>query len=79
MNWDMGNKNLTPKVTALSLDDYTPHERSVLSVLLEKSPVMIDELSWKSNLSISLLASVLLGLEFNGIVKSHPGKMYSLI
>lgn len=79
MNWDMGNRKPVPKVTALSLDDYTPDERSVLSVLLEKSPAMIDELSWKSNLSISLLASVLLGLEFNGIVKSHPGKMYSLI
>ncbi len=78
MNWEVAKSGKLKKITSFSLDDYTEEEKIILTLLLEKSPVMIDELSWKSNLPISQLASVLLGLEFNGVVKSLPGKMYSL-
>lgn len=78
MNWDIEKTVSKKKITPFSLDNYSPDEKIILSLLLEKSPAMIDELSWKSNLPISQLASVLLGLEFNGIVKSLPGKQYAL-
>jgi DNA processing protein len=39
---------------------------------------MIDEISWKTNLPISQIASLLLTLEFKGILSSLPGKMYRL-
>jgi DNA processing protein len=78
MNWDAAKSTARKKVTPFSLDGFSGEEKIILTLLLEKSPVMIDELSWKSNLPISQLASVLLGLEFNGVVKSLPGKMYAL-
>jgi DNA processing protein len=78
MNWEAAKTVTKKKVTPFSLDGYSEEERAILTLLLEKSPVMIDELSWKSNLPVSQLASVLLGLEFNGVVKSLPGKMYAL-
>ncbi|MBX2966398.1 MAG: DNA-processing protein DprA [Cyclobacteriaceae bacterium] len=78
MNWAADNDTVKKKVTPFSLDSFTDNEKTVLLLLLEKSPLILDELSWKSNLPVSQLASVLLGLEFNGIVKSLPGKMYAL-
>ena len=78
MNWEGGKSETKKKISPFSLDDYNAEEKTILALLLEKSPTMIDELSWKSNLPISNLASVLLGLEFSGVVKSLPGKMYSL-
>ncbi|MBL7832674.1 MAG: DNA-protecting protein DprA [Cyclobacteriaceae bacterium] len=77
MGWDAA-KPQKKKVT-VSLEGYDEHEQTVLKVMLDKKAnVLIDELSWKSNLPVSQLASVLLGLEFKGVVKSMPGKQYSL-
>lgn len=78
MNWDSAvpKQKATP---SLSLADFDESEQAVLKILLEKkAPLMIDELSWKANLPVSQLASVLLGLEFKGVVKSMPGKQYVL-
>lgn len=78
MNWD----SAAPKKKAapsLSLDDFDENEQAILKILLEKkTAIMIDELSWKASLPVSQLASVLLGLEFKGVVKSIPGKQYQL-
>ena len=38
----------------------------------------IDELSWKSGIAVSALASALLNLEFKGRLTSLPGKKYKL-
>lgn len=78
MNWSATESVSRKKVTPFTLEGFTTDEKTILALLLEKSPAMIDELSWKSNLPISQLASVLLGLEFAGIVKSLPGKLYAL-
>jgi DNA processing protein len=78
MNWTAHEVASRKKIHALSLDGYSQDEQTILTLLLDKSPAMIDELSWKSDLPISQLASVLLGLEFAGVVKSLPGKMYAL-
>lgn len=78
MNWDPATspKKVKP---SLSLSEFDEFEQVVLKILIEKkAPVLIDEVSWKSNLPVSQLASVLLGLEFKGIVKSLPGKQYTL-
>jgi DNA processing protein len=41
--------------------------------------MMIDEISWRSSLPLSQLASILLGLEFKGAIASMPGKIYKLV
>lgn len=79
MNWEAA---VNPKKTrpAISLSEFDEFEQTVLKILIEKkAAALIDELSWKSNLPVSQLASVLLGLEFKGVVKSLPGKQYQLV
>ena len=80
MNWSAENpsskKETPPK---LDLSQFEPDEQKVITLLLEKNaPMMIDELSWKSSISPSLLASLLLNLEFKNIVRSLPGKQFKL-
>ncbi|MBX2896277.1 MAG: DNA-processing protein DprA [Cyclobacteriaceae bacterium] len=63
----------------LDLSAFDADEQKVIRLLKErKAPVMIDELSFKSSLAPSRLASLLLTLEFKNIVKSLPGKMFAL-
>lgn len=78
MGWDSAEPQKKAKVS-ISLAAYDEHEQTVLKIMIDKKAnVLIDELSWKANLPMSQLASVLLGLEFRGVVKSMPGKQYSL-
>ncbi|NBW34887.1 MAG: DNA-protecting protein DprA [Cytophagia bacterium] len=77
MNWEVATTPLKKK-EVFSLDGFEPDEQVILQLLLEKSPSTIDELSWKSNISVSQLASILLTLEFKGVLQSLPGKLYRL-
>lgn len=77
MNWDAHAK--PPKKEVFSLDNYEPEEQAILKILLENNKqLMIDDLSWRSNIPVSQLASILLGLEFKGTIRSLPGKLYKL-
>lgn len=78
MSWDSAKPQQKAKAS-VSLAEYNEDEQTVLKIMIDKKAnVLIDELSWKSNISVSQLAGVLLGLEFKGIVKSMPGKQYQL-
>jgi DNA processing protein len=80
MNWSVENPE-TKRVKASSIDmnEFDLDQQIVLKVLQEKNaPVMIDELTIKTSLSPSLLASLLLTLEFKNVVKSLPGKMFAI-
>lgn len=75
MNWSA--ETTTAAQTTLDLTVYSTDEQTVLRILKERNaPVMIDELSFKSSLPPSQLASLLLTLEFKNAVKSLPGKMF---
>lgn len=79
MNWDINTKP-QPKKSALVIDQYEPSEQVVLKELISNNnQLMIDEISWRTNLSVGQLASVLLGLEFKGVVASLPGKIYKIV
>ncbi len=78
MNWNVDA--IPKKKEAFILDTFEPSEQTVLRILLENNnQLMIDELSWRSELPISQLASVLLGLEFKNVLSTLPGKIYKLI
>ena len=79
MNWSEGVKSPVNQLDC-NLDSYDPDERAVLKVLMENNnQLMIDDLSWRSGLSISKLASLLLNLEFKGVVSPLPGKIYKVV
>ena len=77
MNWNAGTEPV--KKETVSLDNFSREEQLIIQALLENSKqLMIDEISWKTNLPIGQLASLLLNLEFQGVLSSHPGKVYKL-
>lgn len=79
MNWTPPNDLVGSAATQLDLNLFDTDERDVVAILSErKTPMMIDELSRKTSLSPSILASLLLNLEFKNVVRSLPGKMYRL-
>jgi len=59
--------------------DFSDEEWLVLTQLNDaKNPVLLDELSWRTQITVSRLAGILLNLEFKGLVKSLPGKRFGL-
>jgi DNA processing protein len=79
LSWSKENLTTTnTKNKILDLTKYNEEEKAVLTILLEKKELEIDQLAILLNISISSLASALLNLEFEGIIKSLPGKKYKL-
>lgn len=54
-------------------------EVAVVAILRELKSAHIDQFNSRLQLPLSVISSTLLTLEFKGIVKSMPGKMYQLI
>jgi DNA processing protein len=76
--WSAGTSPVKKEI--VSLESFEPEEQVVLKTLLENNKQLaIDDLSWKSNVPISKLASILLTLEFKGVISSLPGKIYKAI
>jgi DNA processing protein len=85
MRWDLNVKEskqieVFPDSTSrASFDGFTRDEGEVLATLKMKGTMQIDELSWQSGMHLNKLAALLLNLEFQGMVRSLPGKKYALI
>ncbi|OIN59173.1 DNA-processing protein DprA [Arsenicibacter rosenii] len=81
MNWDQpdrtdkpGSAN-TPPIT----HQFTEEESQLVALLRQHSDLHIDDLSWKSRIPMGRLASILLTLEFQGVIRSLPGKKYQVV
>ncbi len=57
----------------------TEDEKKLMELLNSKQAVSMDQLIVKTNMAASKVASALLNLEFEGLVKSLPGKLYKTI
>ncbi len=79
MNWET---KAAPKQNEEKYYDYSKlseDEKNLIETIKSSTGgLVIDELSWKSNIPLNKLASLLLNLEFNGIIKCLPGKKYKL-
>lgn len=74
MGWDVLEK---PKKTQRQLFlDLSENEKKLLELINESGEIGIDQLVIKSGLSTSKVAASLLNLEFEGVVKCLPGKLY---
>ncbi len=56
----------------------TEPEKSILNLLKSRSDMLIDDLSWQAQIPINQIASLLLTLELQGLIKSLPGKKFTL-
>lgn len=77
LNWDVQSKKSKPIQTEL-FKNLSGEEELIVNLLRERGNIHIDELSVETNLPMSKTASLLLNLEFSGVIKSLPGKMYEL-
>ena len=78
MGWEerkTKKENSRQKEIFITLSD---EEKIIVELLKQKETVSIDELTINCNLNSSIIASVLLTLELQGVVQSLPGKMYGL-
>lgn len=78
MNWEIAT---TPsRKASLDLSQFDTSEQAVLRALRDSKnhQLMMDEISWRTNIHIAPLAGLLLQLELKGVVTSLPGKNYKL-
>ena len=67
------------KTVALDLGSFEPDEQTVLRILYDNNKQLtIDEISWRANIPVGQLASILLTLEFKGVLALMPGKIYRI-
>lgn len=77
LGWEQP-KNKKKNIQKQLFVELKPEEEVVVNFLKEKESVNIDELCFSTKMPISKVSALLLNLEFSGIVKSLPGKMYRL-
>ena len=77
MQWE-SKTNKPPKQQKL-FADLDSDEKMIIEILQKGESCSIDYIVLQSKLSNSKIASVLLNLEFKGLVKNLPGKMYKCL
>lgn len=74
MRWDVDTK-VVPRQMRL-FRDFSEDEKKVMDVFGQNNIVHLDDIIVGSELSPSKIASILLSLEFDGILTALPGKRY---
>ncbi|RRB18430.1 DNA-protecting protein DprA [Larkinella knui] len=78
LNWDQpAAKTASIDKSPLALE-FTEEESQIMSLFRQQPEWHIDELSWQTQIHLGKLASLLLNLEFKGILRTLPGKKYQL-
>ncbi len=75
LGWD---KTSVQQTISEPIPDLEENELKVYQLLKKEKEQIIDEISWKTGITLNKLAVYLLNLEFKGYVKSLPGKKYKL-
>jgi len=66
-----------PSIKQLSLIiDLNPNESKIIEIIKKRPNIGLDTIVYESQIQLSLLASLLINLEFKGLIKSLPGKKY---
>lgn len=77
MRWDEEHKPRAIQTQLLL--DLDPAEKLLIDTIRDKPEIQIDQLSLAAGLSTGELASLLLGLEFRGVIRTLPGKRYVVL
>ena len=75
MRWEENSPQAVQKQLFVEL---TEAEKIIVDLLGQYEPIGIDQLTNKLKISNSQMASLLLGLEFKGIIRALPGKQFVL-
>ncbi len=75
LNWLPDQKEIPVRQTQL-FAELQPEEQQLLDMLSLAEQLSVDQMCTQGNFTLSRLATVLLALEFKGLVRSLPGKFY---
>ncbi|MBK6963374.1 MAG: DNA-protecting protein DprA [Bacteroidales bacterium] len=78
MGWDKQKPRQIPAQRSLFIN-LDPDQETVVAILNEHGDCSFDKICLSSGLQTSKVVSALLGLEFEGLIKCLPGKIYRLI
>jgi DNA processing protein len=78
MGWEEKKEKKKQNIQKQLFTDLTDEEKSVVEFLGKEGNMSVDMISGNVNLPASKVAAVLLNLEFLGIIRCLPGKMYQL-
>jgi DNA processing protein len=59
--------------------ELSPDEAIIIDLLRKETSLTIDRLALHGNMPVSKISAVLLNLEFKGVIKCLPGKVYMLV
>ena len=77
MNWSSGSK--PDAVQPRLFNDLAPEEKTIVDLLQHEGETAIDQICLKTGMAVNKVSPTLLNLEFAGIVKVMPGKVYKVI
>jgi DNA processing protein len=77
MSWD--TKQSTKPVQQKLFIELTEEEKTIMNILITAEEIHVDRFYQQLEFSPGKLAGLLLNMEFNGIIKSLPGKRYAKI
>ncbi|PKP51271.1 MAG: DNA-protecting protein DprA [Bacteroidetes bacterium HGW-Bacteroidetes-12] len=78
MGWETTDKKKSHTQTKLFVE-LSDEEKAIIHLLSSSNKIAIDSIALQAAFPMSKTAALLLNLEFNGVVKSYPGKMYKLV
>lgn len=77
LRWDTDTKVVNKQMRMFR--DFSPEEKQVMDVFNDNDVIHLDKILTDTDLSSSKIASILLSLEFDGILIALPGKRYQKI
>lgn len=77
-NWEKKNTVTTTQASLFDFGGVSDEELVLLKILQEKGKIPIDLLCYYAGYDVSKTSMLLLNLEFSGIIKSLPGKIYCI-
>jgi DNA processing protein len=78
MNWSPG-KGLADAIQPRLFNDLCPDEKIIFDLLQSEGELAIDQICIKTGLLMNKVSPTLLNLEFAGIIKGLPGKVFKVI
>jgi DNA processing protein len=79
MQWELNVENKTGPKQLKIFHELKEDEKILVKVLQEKGRLDIDSLTLHAKMPMSKVSSTLLNLEFAGVLKALPGKMFELV
>ncbi|MBI4648215.1 MAG: DNA-protecting protein DprA [Bacteroidia bacterium] len=75
LGWNIKPQKPEPKQKELFVT-LSENDKSVLKIIQESEKITIDLISQKATIPVGMVSFILLNLEFAGLIKSLPGKVY---